>query len=152
MKKTVALLLTAAMSVGMLAGCGGEEATNTPAADTQQAEVEAPADDAASTEAEAEAEAPALSGEIVVASNRTDLEDTLNAYAQTFMDANPGTTVTFEFIKEYDSVIATRVAGGEAPDLFYVVDPINQDTYSEYFLPIDDLKFTADDILFYEHR
>jgi raffinose/stachyose/melibiose transport system substrate-binding protein len=142
MKKLVALLLTAVMSIGMLAGCGSKT-TDTPATGSQQA--------ADTTNNTADTTAPALSGEIVVASNRTDLEDTLNAYAKTFMAANPGTTVTFEFIKEYDDVVATRIAGGEAPDLFYVVNPINQDTYSEYFLPIDDLPFTADDILFYEN-
>ncbi len=151
MKKPLALLLTAVMTVGMLAGCGsGNETANNEAstvADTSSTT-------AASTESD-EQEAPAeeveLSGKIVVASNRTDIEDTLIAYAEKFMSEHPGTTVEFETIKEYDDVIPTRIAGGEAPDLFYVVDPINQDTYADYFMPIDDLPFTADDILFYEN-
>ncbi len=151
-KKITALVLTAAMSVGMLAGCGSsKEASST--SDTAQ-KSDTTADTAADTTADASAtdtEDGALSGSIVVASNRTDIEDTLVAYAEEFMELHPGTTVEFETIKEYDDVIGTRVAGGEAPDIFYAPDTVNQSTYANYFLPIDDLKFTADDILFYEN-
>lgn len=152
MKKPFALLLTAAMTLGMLTGCGTTDETtdktntNTNASADVQTGTAAGDSTADGTDA-----GDALSGKIVVASNRTDIEDTLIAYAESFMSEHPGTTVEFEVIKEYEDVIATRIAGGEAPDLFYVVDPINQDTYSEYFLPIDDLAFTADDILFYEN-
>ena len=91
-----------------------------------------------------------LTGSIVIASNRTDIEEDLIAYAQEFMELNPDTDIKFETIKEYDNVISTRVAAGEAPDIFYVPDTINQSTYSHYFIPINDLPFTANDILFYD--
>ncbi len=153
-KRLTALLLTAAMSVGALAGCGSEKETEAAKTDSTATKVEqteatnATTDTADATETAGEGE---LSGKIVVASNRTDLEDTLVAYAQSFMDLHPGTTVEFETIKEYDDVIGIRIAGGEAPDIFYAPDTVNQSTYGNYFLPIDDLKFTADDILFYEN-
>ena len=151
-KKITALVLTAAMSVGMLAGCGSSKETSSTSDTAQKSDTTA--DTAADTTADASAtdtEDGALSGSIVVASNRTDIEDTLVAYAEEFMELHPGTTVEFETIKEYDDVIGTRVAGGEAPDIFYAPDTVNQSTYANYFLPIDDLKFTADDILFYEN-
>jgi len=157
MKKPIALLLTAAMTIGLMTGCGSKDdnsatTSQTEAGTTTEKDVQETKEDAGTAEvAEEPVAEEALSGKIVVASNRTDIESDLVAYAEKFMELNPGTTVEFETIKEYDDVIPTRIAGGEAPDLFYVVDPINQDTYQDYFLPIDDLPFTADDILFYEN-
>ena len=152
-KKIIALFLTAAMTASLLAGCGNAGnvtqnnagTANNSGGDTKDTTQQEAAD--AGEESGSE-----LSGSIVVASNRTDIEDTLVAYAEEFMALHPGTTVEFETIKEYDDVIPTRIAGGEAPDLFYVIDDaMNSDVYADYFLPIDDLPFTADDILFYEN-
>ncbi len=145
-KKNISMILTTALFAAALSGCGSSSADTTVSAAKNTV-----SDTAKENAPENEADAKALSGKISVASNRTDLEERLSEYAQEFMDIYPGTTVEFETIKEYDDVIPTRIAGGEAPDLFYVVDPINQDTYKDYFLPLDDLDFTADDILFYEN-
>lgn len=54
MKKTLVLLLVAAMAIGLLAGCGGGEATPTEAPKT-----DAPATEAPATEAPVDTEAPA---------------------------------------------------------------------------------------------
>ncbi len=145
-KKNISMILTTALFAAALSGCGSSSADTTVSAAKNTV-----SDTAKENAPENEADVKALSGKISVASNRTDLEERLSEYAQEFMDIYPGTTVEFETIKEYDDVIPTRIAGGEAPDLFYVVDPINQDTYKDYFLPLDDLDFTADDILFYEN-
>ncbi|WP_051226749.1 ABC transporter substrate-binding protein [Butyrivibrio sp. MC2013] len=138
-RKALTVLLMASMLGSALAGCGSSAEKELTTVETEDETAKADGGEAA------------LTGSITVASNRTDIEDKLVSYAQKFMDEHPGTNVTFETIKEYDDVVATRIAGGEAPDIFYVVDPINQDTYKDYFLPIDDLDFTADDILFYEN-
>ncbi len=142
MKKSFALLLVLALSMSSMVGCGKKpEAVKTDNINTENKGSE---DKAPETEAK-------LSGKIVIASNRTDLETNLKTYAEEFMALHPEATVEFETIKDYETVVATRVAGGEAPDLFYVVEPINSSTYGDYFLPINDLAFTADDILFYEN-
>lgn len=151
MKRAVAVALALVMSIGLLSGCSANEKETEKDSTAKQETKEDSADEQETEDESAGEEETQLSGKIVIASNRTDIEDTLVAYAQEFMDQNPGTTVEFETIKDYDSVVATRIAGGEAPDLFYVVDPINKDTYQDYFLPIDDLPFTEDDILFYEN-
>lgn len=156
MKRRIAMILATTMITGAVVGCENTNSVNTDSAENTDAEVSESIEgegtqEEASSETEGDTVETQLSGNIVVASNRTDIEDTLVQYAADFMAENPGTTVEFETIKEYEDVIATRIAGGEAPDLFYVVDPINQDTYKDYFLPIDDLPFTADDILFYEN-
>ncbi len=156
MKRRIAMILATTMITGAVVGCENTNSVNTDSAENTDAEVSESAEsegtqEEASSETEGGTEETQLSGKIVVASNRTDIEDKLVQYAADFMAENPGTSVEFETIKEYEDVIATRIAGGEAPDLFYVVDPINQDTYKDYFLPIDDLPFTADDILFYEN-
>lgn len=76
MKKKMAVLLTGAMVMATLAGCGGSEATpaatepaaEAPAAEEAPAEEEAPAAEEAPAEEEApaaEAEAPAADGELI---------------------------------------------------------------------------------------
>ena len=149
-KKNIAILLSLLMTAGIVTGCG-DSASGTSVSSANGTVSDTTKEAAADTEDNTTSGEEELSGKISVASNRTDLEERLAEYAQGFMDLHPGTTVEFETIKEYDDVIPTRIAGGEAPDLFYVVDPINQDTYKDYFLPIDDLDLTADDILFYEN-
>lgn len=73
MKKRLAVLLTGAMVMATLAGCGGDTAEPAAAPAAPEAEAEAPAEPAAAPEAEAEpeaapeaeAEAPAASGELI---------------------------------------------------------------------------------------
>ena len=100
MKKPLALFLSAVMTIGMMTGCGNQNATQNDKSDTatqpgNSTVAESPAEDAEVSTVE-----EALSGKIVVASNRTDIEDKLIAYAEKFMELNPGTTVEFETIKE----------------------------------------------------
>lgn len=151
MKKVMALLLTFVMGFSVLTACGSEDATNTsnPPASTQKESEAAP--EVSEPESEEVVE-EGLSGKIVIATNRTDLVDTLLAdTAKEFMDMYPGTEVEFEAIKDYEQVLATRIAGGEAPDLYQILPSMSADTYAEYLLPIDDISITADDVYFYDN-
>lgn len=146
-KKLLSLLLVGTIAAGTLAGCGGNakdtEAVKESAATNAVSDEETTADSK-------EEDVSKLAGKIVVATTRTDIADTkLKEIAEAFMAENPGTEVEFEGIKDYEQVVATRVAGGEAPDIYNILPNMGSDTYQEYFLPVNDLGFTEDDLYFY---
>ena len=103
MTKVVALLATAVLVMGSLAGCGSTATTEAPAADATATEAVA---DTAATDTEASAadttEAPAadttadLSGSISMAGS-TSMEKLATALSESFMAKYPGVTVTAEF-------------------------------------------------------
>ncbi len=98
-RKIVTLVAAAAMTVGMLAGCGQSAATEAPE-QTQAEATEAPAAEAEITEAAvpaAEETASDLSGSITLAGS-TSIEKFSNALGEAFMQANPGVVVSPEFI------------------------------------------------------
>lgn len=129
MKRKLATILICGMMATMLAGCGS-----------------------ASTSESTQKGNGKLSGKITVATNRTDIADTkLADLAKKFMNENPGATVEFEAIKDYDNVIPTRVAGGEAPDVYYQMQTMTTKTFSDYYLPLDDIGLTANDVNFYDN-
>lgn len=143
-KKLLSLLLVGTIVAGTLMGCGGNtKEANEPAATNVVSEEE--------TAVDSKEEYPnELTGKIVIATTRTDIADTkLKEIAEAFMDENPGTEVEFEGIKDYEQVVATRVAGGEAPDIYNILPNMGSDKYQEYFLPLDDLGFTENDLYFY---
>ncbi len=99
--KIVTLVAAAAMTVGMLAGCGqsaaapaadaaaeAPAATEAPAADTAVADEEVPAADTAAAE---------LSGSITLVGS-TSMEKLANALSEAFMQQNPGVAVSPEFV------------------------------------------------------
>lgn len=140
-KKLLSVMLVLGMGVSMLAGCG----SSTKDSDASN-------DKNAATEQKADATDKELSGKIVIATNRTDLVDTVLAdIAEEFMDQHPGTEVEYEAIKDYEQVVATRIAGGEAPDLYQILPSMSTDTYKDYLLPIDDLDMSEDDVYFYNN-
>lgn len=134
-KKVLALLLAVLMVGTLLAGCGSEPALEEPKDDGTPA---------ATGE-------PQLSGSIVWATNRTDLADTILAdLAQEFMDLHPGTEIEVEGLKDLEQIMMTRMAADEMPDISPVVtSKISSADFSTYYLPLDDLGFTEDDLYFY---
>jgi raffinose/stachyose/melibiose transport system substrate-binding protein len=77
----------------------------------------------------------------------------LKDLAKSFMDANPGTEIVTEsvagdaFAQKLDIAMAT----GSMNDITAVSGAkVTKDTLADYFLPIDDLGFTKDNLLFYE--
>ncbi len=147
MKKITACFLVLALVLTSFAACSKKP-------EAQKTEPTKAAGKGGSTEglkdtAAPEGEEEALSGRIVIATNMTNVVDTtLKELAQGFMDAHPGTEIVYEAIKDYETVVATRISGGEAPDLFMSIDGMTLDTLADYFLPLDDLGIHWDDILF----
>ncbi len=140
MKRIIATLLVVSLAIASFTACG-KETKETTSPETTTAEKTA--DTAENTED------TALSGKIVIATNMTNVVDTtLKDLAQGFMDANPGTEIVYEAIKDYETVVATRISGGEAPDIFMQIDGMTPNTLADYFLPLDDLDIKWDDILF----
>lgn len=143
MKKIIATLLILVLALSSLTACGKDEN------DTTNPEPTTAAENTDTSTAEEATETPALSGKIVIATNMTNVVDTtLKDLAQGFMDANPGTEIVYEAIKDYETVLSTRISGGEAPDIFMSIDGMTADTYADYFLPLDDLDIVWDSILF----
>ncbi len=103
-KKTLAIMCSAFMAMGALAGCGSSStettAATTAAADTTAAEAaDTTAAEAADTEAaEADTEAAAdLSGSISMVGS-TSMEKFANALSEVFMEKYPDVTVQAEFV------------------------------------------------------
>ena len=95
-KKTISLLLVAAMTATMVAGCGNNDAQNSAPADDNNA---APSTEAASDDtAAADDEEEAWSGTITVWSPQED-QDTgwLQKECDAFNAAHPNWDVTFEY-------------------------------------------------------
>jgi len=148
MKKFHAWLIIGLVLAVTLSGCGKSGSSNEGASPSDAAQ--ASGEGASSEKAEGTPEQPKLEGKIVFATNYTNIADTkLKDLAEQFMSEHPGTTVEFEGIKDYDSVVSTRMAAGELPDISYVMPSISRDVWSQYYLPIDDVGFTNDNLYFY---
>ena len=95
-KKLIALMLSAAMTAGMLAGCGSSSKETTAAQTTTAADSKAA--DATEAKKEEKTEAAAdLSGTISMVGS-TSMEKFANALSETFMEKYPKVTVTAEFV------------------------------------------------------
>lgn len=80
------------------------------------------------------------------------MDEGLAAIIADFNKTYPDVTVEVEPIQDYVTAIKTRLGSGSAPDVMYVNGQITptKDLYPEFFLPLDDLGYTADDIYFYD--
>lgn len=132
MKKTISLVLTAILSVSLLAGCGSKTST-----------------DSSSTSSTTTGDN--LKGKITFITHRTDKVDVTQALANDFMALHPGTEITVE-PNPGDDVMKTRISANELPDIMLIPAGlgITREKYSNYFLPIDDLGFTKDNMNFYD--
>lgn len=141
-KRVLSLLLTTVMAVGMLTGCGGEEATEaTPAAESSSEVV------GASIEVKEEA-----LNDVAVEGDYSDADLTVFIFAQEhektvyqslidkFMETT-GAKVTFEVTTsdEYAQKILAYKAADDMPDIFYVgPEAVASNVDDGYLLPLDD--------------
>lgn len=136
MKKFLAVALSAAMTMSLLAGCGvSTETPAAPAAAAPAATEEAPADDAAE-------EAPAASGDVeeiswmfwddlnatedLISLGYADVIDRFNAKYEGQYHCTPITTN----LEEYYNKLNALVAAGETPDVFICSPGANMNDYA----------------------
>ncbi len=139
-KKTIAVLLTAAMAASMLAGCGASSDTassaDSTAASTESAETET---------TEAAADTTASSGDSVTLRFAWWGGDERNEATQAVIDqfeaAHPGVTIEGEPGSNdgYHDKLATQLASGTAPDIVQI-DPETMPTFvdaGDYFVDLN---------------
>lgn len=145
MKKFISFVLSCAVLATLFAGCVSKDskantsaqpaATSTAASETTQA-------------------TPKLSGKITFFTNMTNQVDTtLKDLAKSFMDANPGTEIVTESVAgdSFNQKLDIAMASNSMNDITAVnAAKVKKATLTDYFLPIDDLGFTKDNLLFYE--
>ena len=85
-----------------------------------------------------------ITGTLVLAHERTDLEVELKKLIADFESEYPGVTVKLELLANYVNDITLRLMGGEAPDLMPLSDSnLPREDYLKYFLPQDDIELTT---------
>ena len=156
MRKNVYLAAVLGLGIVMLAGCGGsgsgsgmQGAEGTAAAGAGTAGKDAdtdkrvPAGGEKSSAGEETGAAEKGTGEKVtvkVLQFKTELSEQMNAMAADYMKENPDVDLQIESVisSDYDTVLKTRFASGEAPDIF------NNEGYNKMTLWLDNLEDLSD--------
>ena len=106
-KKVLSMLLTAAMAMSLLAGCGGSTDTAADAATDTGAETGAEEDSSTSGE------------KVTLRMSYWNSEDTVQALLDYLAQAVPHVEIEYQFIdnSNYDTIIDTQLSAGEGPDI-----------------------------------
>ena len=149
--KVIALLLSAAMVLGMT-GCGGSDAAES-AADSGSAATEAAADEGSGEQAAAES---ADSEEKIVLNfyEHSDNEKVANLQAEAYMEAHPNVQINVSIIAndDYDDKIKVMLSGGADVDVMWIRggDQVRQIANGGALLALDDL-MAANDVNFEDY-
>lgn len=138
-KKAVSILLTAAMTISLLTGCGGTE----NAAETPQAEEEPAAQDSEAEQAQPEADSQTAAGEPIkitfwnsfTGADGDMLTDLVNRYNEENTD---GITVEMDISADFDSQLSTAFAAGTGPTMI-LSSSAYRFTYGDYMQDISDV-------------
>lgn len=155
-KKFIGLLLTAAMTASLLAGCGKSETpaestpaeSETPAEDEAPAEPEAPAESDASTDGEASADSAANYDGVTLTmwsmwSNTEPQGKVLQEAADAF-SAQTGATVNIEWKgRDLKTIIVTALEANDNVDIFEEDYQRIASTYADYCLDVSDMAEAA---------
>lgn len=153
MKKTVVMIFTVVFALAIiLTGCGGNNTDNAgenePNNNEQQNDTSAAQEDNAKEEAKS-----ALKGEIVFATNRTDLVDNgvYDKYVQKFNEKFPDVKVTYAAFTNYEQDIRVKLTTGDAGDVVLIPGNISLADLGNFFEPLDDLGI-FDQVRFPDHK
>lgn len=90
-----------------------------------------------------------LAGEITFVSNRIDKKEELKTLISEFEEEHPKVKVKLELIGDAEEILQRRAMVQELPDVTLIPSAIKASEYSQYFLDLDDLGFTEDNIYNY---
>ena len=127
-KKFLALGLTAAMSLSLLAGCSGSGTETTAAADT-----EAAAETEAAESGETEAAAAAGEGSVYYLNFKPEQDAQWQELASIYTEETgvPVTVVTAAS-GTYETMLTSEMASSDAPTLFQVNGPVGLNNWKDY--------------------
>ena len=123
-KKTLSLTLAAAMTAGLLVGCGGGAASSSAAASS-----EAPASSAAASSTAA----PAAAGKVYYLNFKPEQDEAWQKLAATYTEETgvPVTVVTAAS-GQYETTLMSEMAKSDAPTLFQVNGPVGLASWKDY--------------------
>ena len=141
-KKTVSILLTTAILMASLAGCGGsaQDTAGTPAAETETAAQDSGEDAAAPETAAADQAEAAGPVKISFWNSFTGADgDMLTDLVKRYNEENPdGITVEMDISADFDSQLSTAFAAGTGPTMI-LSSSAYRFTYGDYMQDISDV-------------
>lgn len=130
-RKLLAALLSCAMTVTMLAGCGSTAGTET--AEPKAAETTASADTSSTEAAAPAADASEDSGEIYMFISSPEYADAINTLIEEYKKVAPNVTINYETTQnDYPTMLKAKLNSGDVPDIFSSTSGKEIDTYLEY--------------------
>ena len=132
-RRNVYLAAVLGLGIVILSGCGGAGGETGRVNDTSKAETAGTANTMKGKETTEKVE-------ITVLQYKTELSEQMNAMAEDYMKENPNVDLHIESVisNDYDTVLKTRFASGEAPDIF------NNQGYNNMTLWLDNLEDLSD--------
>ena len=135
-KKTLSLTLAAAMTAGLLVGCGGGAASSSTAASS-----EAPASSAAASSTAA----PAAAGKVYYLNFKPEQDEAWQKLAATYTEETgvPVTVVTAAS-GQYETTLMSEMAKSDAPTLFQVNGPVGLASWKDYCYDLSGTPFAGE--------
>ena len=90
-----------------------------------------------------------LEGDITFVSNRTDKRQEIQELINNFEKLHPKVKVNLELIGDAQAILQRKASIGELPDVTLIPSTISKTEYSNYFLALEDLGFSDDNLYNY---
>lgn len=130
-KKLISVLLSSAMVISLLAGCGSNASENTAATDNSgEAEQEQTTENETATEETASSDEPC---EIYMFISSPEYADAINQLIEAYKEVAPNVTINYETTQnDYPTLLKAKLNSGEVPDIFSSTSGKEIDVYKEY--------------------
>lgn len=141
MKKRMCVMALLSLSLILMTGCGGGKAGDSQPSASKDVEATGESKtDGAEKGGGAAGTTETEKVTVRVLQFKTELSEQMNAMADDYMKENPHVDLKIESVisSDYDTVLKTRFASGEAPDIF------NNEGYNKMMLWLDNLEDLSD--------